>query len=156
MLNTFSFMPCSIREKEKCQLLVRSENLLNKKSAWGSHIYIPTYVTTRGFQETAHLLSLIFISRNAFGFISVSFSLRETHTLSSLVYLWQPIAGLFDYNPAYQYLFLIDMADPQKQQQKQQQKQGKTYHKKATGQAQLTVQKRSQENDLKLFGSCFW
>ncbi|KUL91246.1 hypothetical protein ZTR_01761 [Talaromyces verruculosus] len=36
-----------------------------------------------------------------------------------------------------------------------QQTQPKTYHKKATGEAQTTVQKRSQENDLKLFGSCF-
>ncbi|KAE8549326.1 hypothetical protein TMatcc_000321 [Talaromyces marneffei ATCC 18224] len=33
--------------------------------------------------------------------------------------------------------------------------QPKTYHKKATGEAQSTVKKRSQENDLKLFGSCF-
>ncbi|GAM41620.1 hypothetical protein TCE0_042f14873 [Talaromyces pinophilus] len=36
-----------------------------------------------------------------------------------------------------------------------QQTQPKTYHKKATGEAQTTVQKRSQENDIKLFGSCF-
>ncbi len=32
----------------------------------------------------------------------------------------------------------------------------KTYHKKATGQAWTTVKKRSKENELKLFGSCFW
>jgi hypothetical protein len=43
------------------------------------------------------------------------------------------------------------MADQQKQQT-----QPKTYHKKATGEAHTTVKKRSQDNDLKLFGSCFW
>ena len=32
----------------------------------------------------------------------------------------------------------------------------KTYHKKATGTALETVEKHSQGNDLKLFGSCFW
>jgi hypothetical protein len=49
------------------------------------------------------------------------------------------------------YRGLSTMADQQKQQT-----QPKTYHKKATGEAQTTVQKRSQENDIKLFGSCFW
>lgn len=46
---------------------------------------------------------------------------------------------------------LSTMADQQKQQT-----QPKSYHTKATGKAETTVQKRSQENDLKLFGSCFW
>ena len=32
----------------------------------------------------------------------------------------------------------------------------KTYHKRATGKAYETVKKHSQENELKLFGSCFW
>jgi hypothetical protein len=32
----------------------------------------------------------------------------------------------------------------------------KTYHTKATGQALETVKKHSGENELKLFGSCFW
>lgn len=32
----------------------------------------------------------------------------------------------------------------------------KTYHKKATGKALETVEKHSQDHDLKLFGSCFW
>lgn len=31
----------------------------------------------------------------------------------------------------------------------------KTYHKRATGQAQATVKRHSREADLKLFGSCF-
>ncbi|EED24235.1 glutathione transferase, putative [Talaromyces stipitatus ATCC 10500] len=44
---------------------------------------------------------------------------------------------------------LSTMADQHKQAQP------KTYHKKATGEAHTTVLKRSQENDLKLFGSCF-
>lgn len=41
------------------------------------------------------------------------------------------------------------MSDKNKNEQK-------TYHKKATGQALNTVKKRSKENELKLFGSCFW
>lgn len=41
------------------------------------------------------------------------------------------------------------MSDKKKNEQK-------TYHKKATGQALNTVKKRSKENELKLFGSCFW
>lgn len=32
----------------------------------------------------------------------------------------------------------------------------KTYHKKATGAALATVKAHSKEDDLKLFGSCFW
>ena len=36
------------------------------------------------------------------------------------------------------------------------QTQQKTYHKKASGLAYMTVKKRSKENDLKLYGSCFW
>jgi hypothetical protein len=32
----------------------------------------------------------------------------------------------------------------------------KTYHKKATGNALATVKSHSREDDLKLFGSCFW
>jgi len=32
----------------------------------------------------------------------------------------------------------------------------KTYHKKATGDALETVKKHSKDDDLKLFGSCFW
>jgi hypothetical protein len=40
------------------------------------------------------------------------------------------------------------MADNNEQQ--------KTYHKKASGLALNTVKKHSKENDLKLFGSCFW
>lgn len=32
----------------------------------------------------------------------------------------------------------------------------KTYHKKATGKALETVEKHSQDHELKLFGSCFW
>lgn len=32
----------------------------------------------------------------------------------------------------------------------------KTYHKKATGQALETAEKHSGDNELKLFGSCFW
>lgn len=39
---------------------------------------------------------------------------------------------------------------------KQQPDQKKTYHTKATGKALETVKKHSAENDLKLFGSCFW
>lgn len=39
---------------------------------------------------------------------------------------------------------------------KQQDDQKKTYHTKATGKALETVKKRSAENELKLFGSCFW
>lgn len=35
-------------------------------------------------------------------------------------------------------------------------KKQKTYHTKATGPALETVQRHSQERDLKLFGSCFW
>jgi len=35
-------------------------------------------------------------------------------------------------------------------------KEKKSYHKKATGDALKTVEKRSTENDLKLYGSCFW
>ncbi|KAG9910515.1 hypothetical protein KCV05_g14320, partial [Aureobasidium melanogenum] len=31
----------------------------------------------------------------------------------------------------------------------------KTYHKKATGKALETVEKHSQDHELKLFGSCF-
>lgn len=31
----------------------------------------------------------------------------------------------------------------------------KTYHKRATGQAQATVKRHAREADLKLFGSCF-
>lgn len=34
--------------------------------------------------------------------------------------------------------------------------QQKTYHKKASGNALITVRKHSKEHDLKLFGSCFW
>ena len=32
----------------------------------------------------------------------------------------------------------------------------KSYHKKATGAALVTVKKHSKEHDLKLYGSCFW
>lgn len=32
----------------------------------------------------------------------------------------------------------------------------KTYHKKATGAALTTVKNHSKDEDLKLFGSCFW
>lgn len=32
----------------------------------------------------------------------------------------------------------------------------KTYHKKATGNALTTVRNHSKEEDLKLYGSCFW
>ena len=32
----------------------------------------------------------------------------------------------------------------------------KTYNKKATGEALKTAEKHADENDLKLFGSCFW
>ena len=32
----------------------------------------------------------------------------------------------------------------------------KTYHKKATGIALNTVKKHAKDQDLKLFGSCFW
>lgn len=32
----------------------------------------------------------------------------------------------------------------------------KTYHTKATGLAALTVSNHSSENELKLYGSCFW
>jgi hypothetical protein len=32
----------------------------------------------------------------------------------------------------------------------------KTYHKKATGQALVTVKNHSKESDFKLYGSCFW
>jgi hypothetical protein len=32
----------------------------------------------------------------------------------------------------------------------------KTYHKKANGPALNTVKRHSKDNDLKLFGGCFW
>jgi len=32
----------------------------------------------------------------------------------------------------------------------------KTYHKKVTGAALVTVKKHSKDHELKLFGSCFW
>jgi len=32
----------------------------------------------------------------------------------------------------------------------------KTYHKKATGNALITVKNHSKEDDLKLYGSAFW
>lgn len=32
----------------------------------------------------------------------------------------------------------------------------KTYHKKATGNALTTVKNHAKEDDLKLYGSCFW
>lgn len=32
----------------------------------------------------------------------------------------------------------------------------KTYHKKASGNALITVRKHSKDHELKLFGSCFW
>jgi hypothetical protein len=32
----------------------------------------------------------------------------------------------------------------------------KTYHKKATGNALTTVKNHAKEEDLKLYGSCFW
>ena len=32
----------------------------------------------------------------------------------------------------------------------------KTYHKKATGVALNTVKKHLKDNELKLYGSCFW
>ena len=32
----------------------------------------------------------------------------------------------------------------------------KTYHKKATGDALVTVKRHLKDHDLKLFGSCFW
>ena len=35
-------------------------------------------------------------------------------------------------------------------------KQQKTYHKKATGNALITVKKHAKDHDLKLYGSCFW
>lgn len=34
--------------------------------------------------------------------------------------------------------------------------QQKTYHKKASGSALNTVRKHTKDNELKLFGSCFW
>jgi glutathione S-transferase len=34
--------------------------------------------------------------------------------------------------------------------------QKKTYHKKATGPALATVKAHIKEDDLKLYGSCFW
>lgn len=48
--------------------------------------------------------------------------------------------------------FLLDNMSDSKQQDDQK----KTYHTKATGKALETVKKRSAENELKLFGSCFW
>lgn len=36
------------------------------------------------------------------------------------------------------------------------QNQQKSYHKKASGYAFSTVNKHAKENDLKLYGSCFW
>jgi glutathione S-transferase len=50
-----------------------------------------------------------------------------------------------------QQTYYTTMTDSGKQQTEE-----KTYHKKATGQAQLTVKKHSKECDLKLFASCFW
>lgn len=44
----------------------------------------------------------------------------------------------------------------QNQDQDQNQNRQKSYHTKATGLAAETVQKRSNDEDLKLFGSCFW
>ena len=35
-------------------------------------------------------------------------------------------------------------------------KEKKTYHKKATGDALNTVKKHSKEDEMKLYGSCFW
>jgi hypothetical protein len=35
-------------------------------------------------------------------------------------------------------------------------KEEKSYHKQATGEALKTVEKRSKEHDLKLYGGCFW
>lgn len=35
-------------------------------------------------------------------------------------------------------------------------KEQKTYHKQATGEALETVEKRSAEHELKLYGGCFW
>ncbi|KAL8933254.1 MAG: hypothetical protein Q9211_005883 [Gyalolechia sp. 1 TL-2023] len=40
-------------------------------------------------------------------------------------------------------------------EEKERKKTEKTYHKKATGDALLTVKKHSKEHDLKLYGSCF-
>ncbi|KAI9847546.1 MAG: hypothetical protein M1838_000845, partial [Thelocarpon superellum] len=40
-------------------------------------------------------------------------------------------------------------------EEKEKKKSEKTYHKKATGLASVTVKKHSKESDLKLFGSCF-
>lgn len=40
--------------------------------------------------------------------------------------------------------------------QQQKQTQPTIYHNMATGQAQLTVKKRSKECDLKLYGNCSW
>jgi glutathione S-transferase len=34
--------------------------------------------------------------------------------------------------------------------------QKKTYHKKATGNALTTVKNHAKEDELKLYGSCFW
>ena len=38
----------------------------------------------------------------------------------------------------------------------QNQAQQKTYHKRATGLAFVTVKRHVKESDLKLYGSCFW
>jgi hypothetical protein len=35
-------------------------------------------------------------------------------------------------------------------------KEEKSYHKQATGEALKTVEKRSKEHNLKLYGGCFW
>ena len=43
------------------------------------------------------------------------------------------------------------MADADKQSSEK-----REYHKKATGNALNTVKNHSKENDLKLYGSCFW
>jgi glutathione S-transferase len=42
----------------------------------------------------------------------------------------------------------VNLADTMQQE--------KTYHKKASGLAATTVRIHSKENDLKLFGGCFW
>ncbi|KAH8808372.1 hypothetical protein F5884DRAFT_791986 [Xylogone sp. PMI_703] len=42
-----------------------------------------------------------------------------------------------------------------KREKEEKKTQAKTYHKKASGNALVTVRKHSKENDLKLYGSCF-
>lgn len=49
---------------------------------------------------------------------------------------------------------MADAKDQQQSQTKQDDK--KSYHTKATGKALATVKRHSTNDELKLFGSCFW